>query len=84
MSNFSYACIGTAHPGRPAWIGGNPYQTYDRPRGCVAVEDDCKTYFYRVNRGDRRAFRQWVENAFAGMNCNKLRGAWPQYQIERR
>lgn len=53
--------VATAYPGRPAWINGAPYQTWERPRGTVAIDDGDCTFFYRVSRAERRAFKVWAE-----------------------
>jgi len=83
MNDFGLAHVGTAREGKPALIGDVFYQTYDRPRGTVAVEERDGTAFYRVSRRHRAAFRAWARDAFSGgMNDNRLVGAWPRYAVE--
>ena len=83
MNDFGLAHIGTAVDGRPAWIKGVPYRTWERPRGTVAVNDDGRTRFYQVNRRDRAAFRVWMLDVFGGMNGNRVSGRWPEYRVDR-
>lgn len=74
--------VATAYPGRPAWINGAPYQTWERPRGTVAIDDGDCTFFYRVSRAERRAFKVWAENAFQrGLSVVRIAGAWPAYHV---
>ena len=80
MVDFSSAHIATAQPGKPAYINDAEWQ-YCAPRGHVAVFDDGKTYFYRVSRLERGAFKEWVRDVFGGVNCRKIRGAWPIYSV---
>ena len=81
MTDFAAYHAGTARPGGHAWIDGGAY-TSTPPRGHVAVYDDGSTYFYRVSRRERGAFRRWVADAFSGANCRRLRGRWPQYEVQ--
>ena len=80
--DFAAYYEGTAYDGRP-WFApdGNAYQVWDRPRGYVAVREDNRALFYRVSRSQRGDFKRWAANAFTGMNCNRLTGAWPDYQV---
>ena len=83
MTDFTAFHVGTARPGGFAWIAGQPYN-YDPPRGCVAIEDDSSTWFYRVDRSRRGEFRRWATGVFCGtMDCRRLRGTWPHYRVER-
>ena len=80
--DFARHHAGTAYDGRP-WYApdGKPYAVWDRPRGHVAVREDNRALFYRVSRSQRGDFKRWAERVFAGMNCNRLEGAWPDYQV---
>jgi hypothetical protein len=83
MRDFASAHVATARSGEYVMIKNQACMNiWDCPRGHVAVEDDGKTYFYRVSRSERGAFRQWAADVFSGMNCRKLRGAWPAYHVE--
>lgn len=81
MTDFRHRHAGTARDGRHVIIKGQPY-TYTPPPGFAGVCDDNKTYFYRVHKGERREFRVWLADVFGGMNCRKVRGAWPNYTIK--
>ena len=82
MTNFAEFHAGTQPSGRVAWINEVAYAWPNVPRGHVAVLDDGTTRYYRVPRRERRAFRRWAEAVFSGMNCNRVRGAWPRYRVE--
>ena len=81
MTDFSFNHVATAKAGGAAFIDGCAYSVGNRPRGLVAVYDDGSMLLYRVSRSERGAFRAWAEDVFGGMNCNKLRGAWPEYTV---
>lgn len=82
MTDFRAYHVGTAVDGKPVYINGTPYQTWDRPRGTVAVSEDNKTFFYRVAVCNRRAFREWAIFAFSCQSGKHLRGTFPYYRVE--
>jgi hypothetical protein len=66
-----------------------PQQHGQRPatlkRGHAQVYDDGKIYEYHVPKGERRAFRSWLAEAFAMRGrIAKITGAYPHYEIEQR
>ena len=80
MTNYAAYHAGTAPAGGHVWINGGAYACAP-PRGHVAVADDGSTYFYRVSRRERGAFKRWAADVFSGPNCKRLRGAWPRYEV---
>ena len=49
----------------------------------VVICDDGQEHCFRISRKDRRAFKAWAREIFAGgMNRKRLMGAWPSYEVK--
>lgn len=65
----------------PARAGSYVYHVaMNPPRGRCAVHEDDRVRIYRVKRGERRAFRRWLESTIE--YHQRVKGAWPIYYIE--
>lgn len=82
-NDFSHRHAGTSYRGRAAWIAGDAFHSWGEvPRGCARISTDGDAYFYRVKKGERRAFRKWAAIAFQrGLSTCRITGAWPRYEV---
>lgn len=64
--------------------GSARYEAGPLPGECCVEYDSTRT-FYKIPRGLRKGFRQWVKWIWgAGMNGTPLvTGAWPYYTVEK-
>jgi len=77
--------VATIEPGEAITLNGKIVQQWDRPRGYVRVEDDSRSYLYRVSATyGRRRIREALEAAFCSryMDCRRLAGSWPSYTVK--
>jgi hypothetical protein len=84
MVSFSWACVSGPHR---AGSYGYAYTEDNRPRGRVCrVDHDSSAWFYRVEKGETVAFKQWALSVFAPNNGESyhVTGAFPFYTIERK
>jgi len=81
MTDYALRCeISAAREGQPHWhFAGDP----DAGRACV--EHDGKRWTYRIERGEIRAFRAWLAEAFSGFGTQAtVAGRFPHYEIKTR
>lgn len=78
MTDFRAYCVSGPHK-------AGSYGYYNRPAGCYRVEYDSQAWYYRIARGDRRAFRSWVLAVFAPNNGEryKVTGRYPDVTVEK-
>lgn len=78
--DFAHRCT---QSGYRAMSGSMAYHTASPPPpGQALVEHDGQRWLYTVRRGERRAFRAWLADVFAGTGTARVIGAWPAYDIE--
>lgn len=83
MKSFSHQCISGPHfyGSFSASMGAE-----NRPKGRVCrVDYDSKAWFYRVQKGEVRSFKQWVLDVFPPCNGEKYKvsGVFPFYDVEK-
>ena len=77
---FSHRCTLSGYNAR---AGSNAYYCASPPPpGQALVEHDGQRWLYTVRRGERRAFRAWLADVFAGTGTARVAGRWPAYDIE--
>lgn len=81
MKSFAFARISGPHP---YGSFGASFGSENFPRGRICrVNYDSKTWFYRVRKGEVRAFKRWILDVFPPSNGEKYRieGGFPFYDV---
>lgn len=81
MKSFSHQCISGPHfyGSFSASMGAE-----NRPKGRVCrVDYDSKVWFYKVEKGEVRAFKRWILEVFPPNNGERFRieGSFPFYDV---
>lgn len=79
MGDFSFRCVEGPH--RAGIFGYHSAET--KGRVCM-VDYDMSRWLYRVERGEVRAFKRWVQDVFPPNDGERYRvtGSFPRYTVE--